>query len=40
MRRKLIVWDASGHALVVADSIRLRKECQIIGFLWDSHIRL
>jgi UDP-N-acetylbacillosamine N-acetyltransferase len=31
--RKIVIWGASGHALVVADIIRLRGEYQIIGFL-------
>jgi len=30
---KLVIWGASGHAMVVADIIRLRGEYQIIGFL-------
>lgn len=30
---KVVIWGASGHALVVADIIRLRAEYQIIGFL-------
>jgi acetyltransferase EpsM len=30
---KIVIWGASGHALVVADIIRLRGEYQIIGFL-------
>lgn len=33
--RKLVIWGASGHALVVADIIRLRAEYEIIGFLDD-----
>lgn len=35
MERKLVVWGASGHALVVADIIRLRGEYEIVGFLDD-----
>ncbi len=35
MVRKLVIWGASGHALVIADIIRLRKEYEIIGFLDD-----
>jgi UDP-N-acetylbacillosamine N-acetyltransferase len=30
---KIIIWGASGHALVVADIIRLRGEYQLAGFL-------
>lgn len=30
---KLVIWGASGHALVVADIIRLRGEYQLDGFL-------
>ena len=33
--RKLVIWGASGHALVVADIIRLQAEYEIIGFLDD-----
>lgn len=28
-----MIWGASGHALVVADIVRLRGECRIVGFL-------
>jgi acetyltransferase EpsM len=31
----LVIWGASGHALVVADIVRLRAEYEIIGFLDD-----
>jgi len=31
----LVIWGASGHALVVADIIRLRGEYRITGFLDD-----
>jgi acetyltransferase EpsM len=31
--KKLVIWGASGHAMVVADIIRLKGEYQIIGFL-------
>lgn len=34
-RRELVVWGASGHALVVADIVRLRGEYEIVGFLDD-----
>lgn len=30
---KIVVWGASGHARVVADILRIRKEYQIVGFL-------
>src|SRR5690606_2261120 len=32
---KLVIWGASGHALVVADILRQRKEFEIVGFLDD-----
>jgi UDP-N-acetylbacillosamine N-acetyltransferase len=35
MRPKIIVWGASGHALVVVDILRLRNEYDIIGFIDD-----
>ena len=35
MHRKLVIWGASGHALVVADIIRLRGDYEIVGFLDD-----
>jgi len=35
MRKKLVIWGASGHALVLADIIRLRGEYEIAGFLDD-----
>ena len=31
----MIVWGASGHALVVADILRLRNEYDIVGFIDD-----
>jgi UDP-N-acetylbacillosamine N-acetyltransferase len=31
--KKLVIWGASGHAMIVADIIRLKGEYQIIGFL-------
>lgn len=33
--RPLVIWGASGHALVVADIVRLQKVYQIVGFLDD-----
>jgi UDP-N-acetylbacillosamine N-acetyltransferase len=33
--QKLVIWGASGHALVVADIIRLRGDYEIVGFLDD-----
>ncbi|MEP6740887.1 MAG: acetyltransferase [bacterium] len=35
MSQKLLIWGASGHALVVADIIRSRGEYEIIGFIDD-----
>jgi len=35
MKRKLLIWGASGHALVVADIIRLTGEYELVGFLDD-----
>jgi UDP-N-acetylbacillosamine N-acetyltransferase len=34
-KQKLIIWGASGHALVVADTVRLQREYEIVGFLDD-----
>ncbi len=34
-RKKIIIWGASGHAMVVADIIRLRGDYEIVGFLDD-----
>jgi len=31
--KQLVIWGASGHAMVIADIIRLKGEYQIIGFL-------
>ncbi|MBL1200339.1 MAG: acetyltransferase [Nostoc sp. GBBB01] len=33
MTSKLLIWGASGHALVVADIIRLQRIYEIVGFL-------
>ncbi len=33
MKDRLVIWGASGHAMVVADIIRLRGEYEIAGFL-------
>src|SRR5262249_8650087 len=30
---KLVIWGASGHAMVVADIVRLKGEHEIVGFL-------
>lgn len=38
MRQKVVIWGASGHALVVADILRLRGEYELMGFLDDVHI--
>lgn len=35
MKKKLVIWGASGHALVVADIIRLQGVYEIVGFLDD-----
>ncbi len=35
MKHKLVIWGASGHALVVSEIIRLRGEYEIIGFVDD-----
>jgi UDP-N-acetylbacillosamine N-acetyltransferase len=36
MKRKLVIWGASGHASVVADIVRSRGEYEIAGFLDDT----
>lgn len=38
MRAKLVVWGAGGHALVVADIVRLQGEYEIVGFLDDINL--
>jgi UDP-N-acetylbacillosamine N-acetyltransferase len=35
MRNKLVIWGASGHALVVADAVRARGEYEVVGFIDD-----
>src|SRR5690349_12531964 len=35
MRPRVVIWGASGHALVVAEILRLRDEYSIVGFLDD-----
>jgi sugar O-acyltransferase (sialic acid O-acetyltransferase NeuD family) len=35
MSRKLVIWGASGHALVVADIVRLQGNYELVGFLDD-----
>src|ERR1700681_2190162 len=35
MREKLVIWGASGHALVVADAVRSGGEYEIAGFIDD-----
>jgi acetyltransferase EpsM len=35
MRRKVVIWGASGQARVVADIVRLRAEYELVGFLDD-----
>jgi acetyltransferase EpsM len=37
MRSKLVIWGAGGHALVVADIVRLRGDYEIVGFLDDAN---
>lgn len=35
MRRRLVIWGASGHASVVADVVRSRGEYEVAGFIDD-----
>jgi UDP-N-acetylbacillosamine N-acetyltransferase len=35
MKRKVVLWGASGHAMVIADAIRLQGTYEIVGFLDD-----
>jgi acetyltransferase EpsM len=35
MMKKIVIWGASGHAIVVADIIRLRGEYELVGYLDD-----
>jgi len=35
MNRRIVIWGASGHALVVADIVRLSATYDIVGFLDD-----
>lgn len=37
-KRKLVIWGASGHALVVEDIIRLQAEYEIVGYLDDVNL--
>ena len=37
MQKKLVIWGASGHAIVVADAVRSRGEYEIAGFIDDLH---
>ena len=37
-KEKVVIWGASGHALVVADIIRLAKKYELAGFLDDVHL--
>jgi len=39
MNRKLVIWGASGHALGVADIVRLQGEYEIVGFLDDVNLQ-
>jgi UDP-N-acetylbacillosamine N-acetyltransferase len=34
-REKLVIWGASGHAMVVADAVRLTAMYEVVGFLDD-----
>jgi acetyltransferase EpsM len=36
--KKLVIWGASGHALVVADIVRLCGDYEIVGFLDDINL--
>ena len=38
MKQNLVIWGASGHALVVADIVRLQGEYEIVGFLDDINL--
>ena len=40
MKENIVIWGASGHALVVADIIRLAGEYEIAGFLDDINLQL
>ena len=33
MVKKLVIWGASGHALVVADAVRSVGDFEIVGFI-------
>src|SRR5262245_15227047 len=35
MQQSLVIWGAGGHALVVADILRLMQEYELVGFLDD-----
>lgn len=35
MKPKLVIWGAGGHAMVVADIVRLRDEYEIVAFIDD-----
>ena len=37
MRPRLVIWGTSGHAMVVADIVRLVGEYEIVGYLDDHH---
>ena len=36
--KSLVIWGASGHAMVVADIVRLCGEYEIVGFLDDVNL--
>ena len=36
-RRPLVIWGAAGHAMVVADIVRLTDAFELVGFLDDVH---
>ncbi len=35
MRKKIVIWGASGHAMVVADIVKLIDSYELVGFLDD-----
>jgi UDP-N-acetylbacillosamine N-acetyltransferase len=35
--QKVVIWGASGHAMVVADIVRMAKKYELAGFLDDVH---
>lgn len=39
MAHRIVIWGASGHALVVADIVRLARQYEIVGFIDDVEAR-